>query len=706
MKHQGRKNILLVESDKTSAKTSAGLLKKFGYRVSTVFSREDALKLIGKALEIDLIMIGFGPGEGHYAADTAAALLEIRSVPVVFLTAACGPKDITSIGSVAHYGCIPKDAEEFIYQTSLDTAFKLFEASRKLQESQTHLQAVFEATADGLLVVDLKGHVRRQNRKFKDMWGIPDDLQDGDLDDHLLGFVKDQLADPDAFIAEVRRLYASQDTRLDTLSFKDGRIFERYTRPYETETGILGRIWSFRDITERMRAENALEDTKQRLETILGITGTGIDVIDPDFNLVYVDPNWQKVYGDPERRKCYEYFMGRGDPCPGCGIPKALETKQVQITEETLVKENDRIVEVHTIPFLDSSGQWLVAEFNVDITDRKRSEAALRESEELHRSLIDKAFDGIYLIRDRRFVYVNPRFTEITGYGLEDVSSADFDMGILVTPQSRGVFEERYQARLRGETIPDQYQFQIQSKDGRIKELELSTVSLGSQSHVVVLGIMRDITERKRDEQKLRDALQEKDVMLREIHHRVKNNMQVISSLLRLQARVIPDPAIQSALNASQERIRSMALIHEKLYKSENLSRINFGDYIRDLVNRLLFMAGGTAASVDFEIDADDVELDINQAIPCGLIVNEIVSNSLKHAFPDGRSGTVRVEMRKEEPSRLKLMIRDDGIGLPESLDIRNPSTLGLQIVSDLVGQLDGTMDVERREGTAFTIQF
>jgi PAS domain S-box-containing protein len=700
------KKILLVESDKTSAKSSAGLLKKFGFGVSTVFSREEALKRIGKAQAVDLIMIGFGPGEGRYAADTASALLDIQSVPVVFLTAACGPKDIKSIGSIAHYGCIPKDAEEFIYQTSLDTAFKLFEASKKIRESQTHLQAVFEATADGLLVVDLQGRVRRRNRKFNEMWGIPDDIQDGDLDDRLLEYVKDQLADPDAFIADVQRLYASRDTRLDTLTFKDGRIFERYTQPYETETGILGRIWSFRDITERMRAETALEDTKQRLETILGITRTGVDVIDPDFNLIYVDPNWQKIYGDPQGRKCYEYFMGRGDPCPGCGIPKALETQQVQITEETLVKENNRIVEVHTIPFLDSSGQWLVAEFNVDITDRKRSEAALRESEELHRSLIDKAFDGIYLIRDRRFVYVNPRFTEITGYGLEDVSSEDFDMGILVTPQSRRVFEERYQARLRGEIIPDQYQFQIQSKDGRIKELELSTVSLGSQSHVVVLGIMRDITERKRDERKLRDALQEKDVMLREIHHRVKNNMQVISSLLRLQARVIPDPALQSALNASQERIRSMALIHEKLYKSENLSRINFGDYIRDLVNRLMFMAGGTAASVDFEIDADNVELDINQAIPCGLIVNEIVSNSLKHAFPDGRSGAVHVEMKKEEPSRLKLVIRDDGIGIPENVDIRNPSTLGLQIVSDLVGQLDGTIEIEHGKGTAFTIRF
>lgn len=574
------KKILLVESDKTSAKASAGLLKKSGYRVSTVFSREEALKWIGKAQAVDLIMIGFCPGEGRYAADTAAALLDFRSVPVVFLTAACGPKDIKSIGSVAHYGCIPKDAEEFIHQTSLDTAFKLFEASKKLQESQTHLQAIFEATADGLLVVDLKGRVRRRNRKFNEMWGIPDDIQDGDRDDRLLEFVKGQLADPDAFIAEVRRLYASRKTHLDTLSFKDGRIFERYTQPYETETGILGRIWSFRDITEHIRAENALTDTKQRLETILGITRTGVDVIDREFNLLYVDPNWQKTYGDPQGRKCYEYFMGRDNPCPGCGIPKALETKQVQITEETLVKENNRIVEVHTIPFLDSSGQWLVAKFNVDIT------------------------------------------------------------------------------------------------------------------------------ERKRDEAKLREALQEKDVMLREIHHRVKNNMQVISSLLRLQARIIPDPVLQDALNASQERIRSIALIHEKLYKSDNLSRINFGEYIRDLVNRLMFISSASALSVAFEIDADNVELDINRAIPCGLIVNEIVSNALKHAFPGGRSGTVRVEMRKEEPSRLKLVIRDDGIGLPDSIDTHKPATLGLQIVSDLVGQLDGIMDVERRSGTAFIIRF
>jgi signal transduction histidine kinase/CheY-like chemotaxis protein len=138
-------------------------------------------------------------------------------------------------------------------------------------------------------------------------------------------------------------------------------------------------IW---DITERKRFEKELEDSRQQLETIIGITKTGIDIVDPDYNLLYVDPSWQKTYGNPKMRKCFEYFMGKDMPCQGCGIPVALKTKEVQITEETLVRENNRIVEVHTIPLLDKSGKWVVAEFNVDITERKRLEAEKAKLEE------------------------------------------------------------------------------------------------------------------------------------------------------------------------------------------------------------------------------------------------------------------------------------------------------------------------------------
>ena len=204
----------------------------------------------------------------------------------------------------------------------------------------------------------------------------------------------------------------------------------------------------------------------------------------------------------------------------------------------------------------------------------------------------------------------------------------------------------------------------------------------------------------------LRRALQEKDVMMREIHHRVKNNMQVISSLLRLQSWRIPDKALQDVFQGSQERIRSMALIHDKLYRSGNLSRIDFCEYSRELVDRLLSLTGAAAAGISGTVDMEDADLDIEQAIPCGLIVNEIVTNSLKHAFANGNGGTIRLSMSRDADGCRRLVISDDGVGMPPGIDIRRPATIGLQIVSDLVSQLDGTAAVDRSRGTVFTITF
>jgi two-component sensor histidine kinase len=204
----------------------------------------------------------------------------------------------------------------------------------------------------------------------------------------------------------------------------------------------------------------------------------------------------------------------------------------------------------------------------------------------------------------------------------------------------------------------------------------------------------------------LRRALQEKDIMMREIHHRVKNNMQVISSLLRLQSWRIPDKALQDVFQASQERIRSMALIHDKLYRSGNLSRIDFGEYSRELVDRLLSLTGAAASGISGTVDMEDADLDIQQAIPCGLIVNEIVTNSLKHAFPNGNGGSIRLSLSRDADGCRRLVIGDDGVGLPPEIDIRRPATIGLQIVSDLVSQLDGTAAVDRSLGTVFTIAF
>jgi two-component sensor histidine kinase len=239
-----------------------------------------------------------------------------------------------------------------------------------------------------------------------------------------------------------------------------------------------------------------------------------------------------------------------------------------------------------------------------------------------------------------------------------------------------------------------------------------------------------EIARRREAEKRIRDSLREKEVLLQEIHHRVKNNLQVVSSLLYLQSESVTDPKLLNVLQDSQNRVRSMALVHERLYRSEDIARIDFQQYIHDLASHLLSTYSVNSHRIRVLVDADDVVLDVNTAMPCGLIINELISNSLKHAFTnssqpeaasvaarqaagmnpdnttDGRQDEICVELREEQEGQLMLLVGDNGVGLPESIDFRNSPSLGLLLVNSLVRQLRGTIELDRQRGTQFKIGF
>ncbi len=216
----------------------------------------------------------------------------------------------------------------------------------------------------------------------------------------------------------------------------------------------------------------------------------------------------------------------------------------------------------------------------------------------------------------------------------------------------------------------------------------------------------REISERKRAEEQLKTSLAEKEVLLKEVHHRVKNNLQVISSLLHLQSKQIKDPETLSIFLESQHRVRSMALVHERLYQSEDLSGVDAAEYFRDLVSYLHRSYGATSGQVSLNVDVAPVSLGIDVAIPCGLIISELISNALKHAFPDGRQGQILVYLRMGQDGRCTLVVSDDGIGLPEDLDLERTESLGLHLVNRLVAQLEGSIDLYRKGGTTHRITF
>ncbi len=236
-----------------------------------------------------------------------------------------------------------------------------------------------------------------------------------------------------------------------------------------------------------------------------------------------------------------------------------------------------------------------------------------------------------------------------------------------------------------------------------------------------LVGALQDLTREleQRVEQRTRDlvaaydeihkSLREKEVLLKEIHHRVKNNLQVVSSLLSLQRERVADPVARKTLEESQARVRSMALVHEKLYRSRDLASVNFDEYVRDLVSTLEDSLAMRERGITITVDVGGVRLGIDQAIPCGLIVNELVTNALKHAFPEGRTGTIHVALRAVgDPalSQVELVVSDDGVGLPTQVDVRATRSFGLDRVMTFAEQLGATVETTRDHGTQFAFRF
>lgn len=246
-------------------------------------------------------------------------------------------------------------------------------------------------------------------------------------------------------------------------------------------------------------------------------------------------------------------------------------------------------------------------------------------------------------------------------------------------------------------------------KDGRKTWIEtIKTPIYDDRGGVIgTTGIARDITERKKAQEQIEKSLKEKEVLLREVYHRVKNNMQIITSLLNLQSRYARDGEDREMFRESHNRIKSMALVHERLYRSKDLSTIDFKEYINDIAKGLFQSYGANRGKIAMVMDINQISLDINTAIPCGLIINELLTNSLKHAFPEGKEGEIKISVHSMNENTIELVVADNGIGISEDVDFRSTKSLGLQLVTLLAeNQLHGAVNLDRSKGTEFTITF
>jgi PAS domain S-box-containing protein len=335
-------------------------------------------------------------------------------------------------------------------------------------------------------------------------------------------------------------------------------------------------------------------------------------------------------------------------------------------------------------------------------------ERALAKSEARFRGVVEAAPNAMVMIRDNGLIeMVNAQAERVFGYSRAELLGQPVEM--LVPERFRG-----HHPVLRGSFFGDPKSRPMGAgrdlyglrKDGSQFPVEIGLNPIDTEEGAMVLSAILDISDRKSKEQRIEAALKEKEVLLGEVHHRVKNNLQIIHSLLYLQAAKVKDESLAKLLRESQNRIKSMALIHQTLYESKDFARVDFGLFLDTLVPTLVSSYAIETSKVTLAIDAAEASLPISAAIPCGLIVNELISNALKHAFPDGRRGGIAVDLRRERGRTIVLSVRDDGVGLPAEFDLDTAATLGLQLVRLLADQLGAEIDVHRSNPTRFNLRF
>lgn len=460
------------------------------------------------------------------------------------------------------------------------------------------------------------------------------------------------------------------------------------------------------DIARRQHAEEALWKSHNLLCAVIEGTTDAVFVKDLQGRYLMINSAGARLLG-----KSVEEVIGHDDTALFSSetARELMERdRRVLSAGETLTFEETGTAAGVTRTYLSIKGVYRDEVGNIigligiarDISERKRAEEALRESNRRVVNILDSITDGfIALDQEWRFTYINRQAAEI----FQRMNrTRDELLGKRIWeefPQAIGsIFFEQYH-----KAVADQIAVQF---EGFIPPLNtwFDVHAYPSQEGLSIY--LSDITHRKRAEEQIKASLQEKELLLKEIHHRVKNNLQVISSLLSLQAGDIEDPHTRQLFSDSQHRVKSMALIHEKLYQSKNLAGIDLPEYIRCLADDLIRSYGVDGERITLEINAEEVFLKIDAAIPCGLILHELLSNCIKHAFPEGRPGEIRIDLWLDPQGHLCLLVRDNGIGLPVELDFLNTDSLGLQLVKMLTEQLDGTIELAQDKGTAFSITF
>jgi len=487
----------------------------------------------------------------------------------------------------------------------------------------------------------------------------------------------------------------------------------RDTKGEITEIAVIGH-----DVTDRKMVEQKILDQAAKLESIFESSAHLVWTVDTDFNLTSCNNNFIETFNinykvEPvlnkqldkivpaEYRTEYENYWYPLYRKVLAGNSLKFERKQND------KKGNVNYKEIYLNPIRNSLGEIIeIACLAHDITENKQFEKQIVEQSAKLKAIFESGDQLMWTINmDKKLTSFNQNYAK----AIFDLYGYYPEIGKSIRSSKSAEYHNTWDSRYEDAFAGKQVEF-ISERTNRngvkiIRQMILYPIKDNDGNVIEISGIGFDITENKKNEERITQSLKEKEVLLKEVHHRVKNNMQVISSILNLQSSYVKDAYALNLLKECQNRIKSMAFIHESLYQTKNFESVNFSEYITTLSKNLVHTYSINAKKIKLILTLDKLFLNLDSSIPCGLIINEIISNSLKYAFPDNRDGIIFVTL-KVDNNNVRIEAGDNGIGIPGHIDIKHTETLGLQLVDTLVEQINGTLILDRSRGTKFIIEF
>ena len=475
---------------------------------------------------------------------------------------------------------------------------------------------------------------------------------------------------------------------------------------------IIGVIEYVRDITEQKKIQEALLENERKYRSIFESAAYGILLVNQDGKIIDCNQQSQQLLGytmneligqsfkkifHPEQQSYVQLLMG-----------KIFKEGSAHGQEYTLINKNGALFSIlmNATALRDRSGHSQQALCILhDITARKNFEQALAESENKYRTILENSGTAVLIIEDNTVIsFANHEFCSFVGFPKSEIENKKSWTEFVYREDLETIKNYHRLRRIDPSLAPRQYEFRLQDKYGNLHYV-LNTVCLIPNTHQSIWSII-EITELKKAEEKTRTALAEKVILLKEIQQRVNNNLQIITHLLDLQSKSLTDPHSIEVFKESQNRIQSMAFIHESLYRSKNLSSIDFADYSHDLIKHLFQSYRINPEKIRLGIEVQSQPLPVNTAMICGLLLNELISNCLKYAFPNDRTGDILISLKASPTRKGILKIKDTGIGFPNSIYFDEAKTLGLQLIKAFVKELEGSIELHIDQGTEFIIEF